>query len=79
MTPDDEAEQAALARRQARWTGYRREVTPLPDGMWYWHLFRDDVRVNGGLSRSREDALADAGFAVGRHLWDLFDRPETAR
>ena len=48
----DEAEQAALDWQRARWSGqFRKEVTPLADGSFYWHLFRDGVRVNGGLSR----------------------------
>lgn len=77
---EDEAEQAAFDWQRARWSGqFRKEVTPLADGWFYWHLFRNGVRVNGGLSRTREDAFADAGFAVRQHFWDLDNSPETSR
>lgn len=63
------AERARISWQRARESGYRKVLRRLDDGQFYWHLFRGEERINGGLSPSREDALADAGFAISRHLW----------
>jgi hypothetical protein len=42
---------------------------------WYWHLYRHDIRVNGGLNDSLEEAMfaggvgyrKDCGEWVSRH------------
>ena len=66
---EEAAELAAMAWHRARELGYRKVLTRLDDGQYYWHLFCGDERVNGGLSPTREDALADAGFTISRHIW----------
>lgn len=45
---------------------YRVAVARLPDGQFYWNLFCDGERVNGGLSPTWADAqhaAADARLA----------------
>lgn len=29
---------------------------------WYWHLYRDDKRINGGVNDSVEEAMWAAGM-----------------
>lgn len=55
----------SLARRRA---AYDRRIVPLGDGTWYWHLYLNGERLNGGLSPSRDDARAAAGHAITIHL-----------
>lgn len=58
--PDDEF--ARYPRRS--WLladyGYRKEVTELVDGQFYWHVFWHGERINGGLSGNWQDAHDDA-------------------
>ena len=75
---EEAAERAAAAWHRARELGYRKALTRLGDGTWYWHLFHGEERVNGGLSPTREDALADAGFAISRHIWQAGNSPVTS-
>jgi hypothetical protein len=65
-------------------TEYRAEFQMMnaydePD-LWYWHLYCKDVRVNGGIANSREDARERAKMAKYSHhrsmwaenwLWDV--------
>ena len=43
---------------------YERRVTDMGEAGWYWHLYLDGQRLNGGLSATREDAVIAAGCAV---------------
>lgn len=43
---------------------YDRRIVPLEDGTWYWHLYLDGERLNGGLSPSRAEARMAAGHAI---------------
>jgi hypothetical protein len=47
--------------------GYRTEFEKTNQG-WYWHLYRYDKRVNGGLSATRDDAGEAALSATSAHL-----------
>jgi hypothetical protein len=43
---------------------YDRQLADLGDAGWYWHLYLDGEKVNGGLCESREEARAAAEHAV---------------
>lgn len=34
---------------------------PAEDEQWYWHLYRDEQKINGGIADSEEEALFLAG------------------
>lgn len=53
---------------QRRRAAYDRRIVPLGDGTWYWHLYLDGERLNGGLSPSRDEARMAAGHAITFHL-----------
>lgn len=71
LDEDDGALQRELdgfrGRRLAR-SGYQCVTRPLPGGMFYWHLYHQGERVNGGLSESRDAACEASGYAVTRHM-----------
>lgn len=48
---------------------YDRQVTPLGDGQFYWHLLFRGERINGGLSSSYTGAMSDAWFVMSRHIY----------
>jgi hypothetical protein len=79
MGEDEEQERGALARELAWLTektrGYRHVIRRLPDGCWYWHLYWNGERVNGGLSPTEADARADARNASVRHIYTRDTRP----
>lgn len=61
------AELAVALRRgtEARHRGeYERRITDMGEAGWYWHLYLDGQRLNGGLSATREEAVIAAGCAV---------------
>ena len=39
---------------------------------WYWHLFKDGEKINGGLADSEEHALYAAGANRRKDMWVLF-------
>jgi hypothetical protein len=43
--------------------GYRTQVVTLGGDRFYWHVWRHEVRVNGGLSDSWTRAHEDAAHA----------------
>ena len=46
---------------------YRTEIKLMDQG-YYWHLYRDDLRVNGGLAETRDDAARAARSATTSHI-----------
>ena len=54
--------------------GYSYELCPL-DGGWYWKLFRDGERVNGGIARSRLEAVHCAGLSAQQHQGTFREAP----
>lgn len=45
---------------------YRVDIVEIDQG-FYWHLYRDDMRVNGGLSETWPDASRAARSAITMH------------
>lgn len=37
------------------------EADPSEPEWWYWHLYRNGVKINGGLAMSEEEAVFKAG------------------
>ena len=71
-----EWEEAAVRERQTRrlaLRGYRTEVVQLDDGQFYWHVWKWNVRINGGLSESRHTASRDAEDSA---LKDMYAAPK---
>ncbi len=46
---------------------YRTDLTELPSGEWYWHLYFRGEKVNGGLSSYKDAARSDAKTASYSH------------
>jgi hypothetical protein len=44
--------------------GYTTDIVQRDDGEYYWHLWRWNQRVNGGLSESYAEAFQDASLAA---------------
>jgi hypothetical protein len=65
---DDPDEQDPAAPPRPLPDGYRVEVCETDQG-WYWHLYRNDKRVNGGLAASEYRAGVAARSAVAAHLY----------
>lgn len=53
-----------LDGRLARRAAYDRRVVAMGEAGWYWHVYLDGQKVNGGLSGTREEARAAAEHAV---------------
>lgn len=47
---------------------YDRQLADMGEAGWYWHLYLNGEKVNGGLSGTREEARAAAEHAVSLHL-----------
>lgn len=67
---------------------YSHSLKKLPDGGWYWHLFFDGERINGGLAsseRSCHDAIREYRFQhqkaqfVEQYVWDEESREWISR
>lgn len=50
--------------------GYTRELVPLEDGTWYWHLFLDGEKVNGGLAEDEDWAFVQSCRYAWQHSHD---------
>lgn len=57
-----------LRGRLTRRAAYDRRILAMGEAGWYWHVYLDGRKVNGGLSGSREEARAAADSAVTADL-----------
>ena len=51
---------------------YELETEYLGEDQWYWHLYRDGIKINGGLNDSEEAAMYAAGIYRRRSERDSY-------
>lgn len=64
-----------MSSRQSRWSKYSYQIEEMPDGDFYWKLFFDGERINGGISISKNRAYDAVRSYMRQHEDSQFKRP----
>jgi hypothetical protein len=67
----DQDDRDNLIRARPVPPGYRTEIKEMDQG-FYWHLYRGDRRINGGLAETRARAQHAAGLAIAAHVYTQY-------
>lgn len=64
-----------MSSRQSKWSKYSYQIEEMPDGDFYWKLFFDGERINGGIEISKDRAYDTVTRYIRQNEESRFKRP----